>query len=94
MERGAADSMSIAATLKYILDVSGERISRMSARVRQRRKQIIKTTMTFKLTLSETYGMVKWIGLPCSKDVSDKALSTTAMIARTAEEKKSPKAQQ
>ena len=94
MEKGAADSMSIAATLEYILDVSGERISRMSTRIRQRRKQIIKVTMTFKHTLSETHGTVKRVGLPCSKDVSGKALSTTAMIASTAGGKKSPKAQQ
>jgi hypothetical protein len=90
MERGAADSMSIAATLKYILDVSGVRISRMSARVRQRRKQIMEVTMTFRLTLSETHGTVKRVGLPCSKDVSGNALSTTAMIASTAGGKKKP----
>ena len=84
MEKGAADSMSIAATLIYILDISGERISRMSVRIRQRRKQIMKVTMTFKPTLIETHIAVKWVGLPFSKDVLGKALSTTAMIASTA----------
>ena len=84
MEKGAADSMSIAATLVYILDISGEIMSRMSVRIRQRRKQIMEVTMTFRPTLSETHIAVKYVGLPSSKDVLGKALSTTAMIASTA----------
>jgi len=59
MERGAADSMSIAAMLVYTLDISGLSTSRMRARIRRRRKQIIEVTMTFKLTLSETHGKAR-----------------------------------
>jgi len=59
MENGAADSISIAAMLVYILDISGESTSRMSARIRRRRKQIIEVTTTFKLTLSVTHGTTR-----------------------------------
>lgn len=57
--KGAADSMSIATILVYILDVSGVRTSRASERIRRRRKQIIEVTMTFKLTLSETHTIAR-----------------------------------
>jgi hypothetical protein len=57
MVKGAADSMSIAATLVYILDnVAGQFTCRKSARIRRMRKQIIEVTMMFKLTLRETHG--------------------------------------
>jgi len=57
MEKGAADSTSIAARLVYILhDVSGPCTCRKSARIRRRRKQIIEVTMMFKLTLREIHG--------------------------------------
>jgi len=59
MERGAADSMSIATTLVYILDISGESTSRMSARIRRSRRQIIEVTMMFKPKLSATQGTAK-----------------------------------
>jgi hypothetical protein len=58
MEKGAADSMSIAAILVYIPDdVAGPSTCRKSARIRRRRKQIIEVTMMFKLTLRE----IHWI---------------------------------
>ena len=91
MERGAADSMSVAAMLVYILDVSGESIPRTRARIRKRRKQIIEVTMTFMLTLNETHGTARWIGFPLSKDVLGKALSTTVRIASTAKKTKERK---
>jgi hypothetical protein len=68
IEIGAADSMSIAAMLVYILDISGETALRVSARICRRRKHIIKVTMTFRLTLSETHGTMTRIGLPLGKD--------------------------
>jgi hypothetical protein len=68
MEIGAADSMSIATTLVYIVDISGERVSRASARIRRRRKHIIEVTMTFKATLSETHGTATWAILRFGKD--------------------------
>jgi hypothetical protein len=55
MVKGAADSMSIAAILVYILTVSGLSISRAEVRILRRRKQIIEVTMTFKLTLREIH---------------------------------------
>ena len=56
MEKGAADSTSIAARLMYILDnVSGPCTCRKSARIRRRRKQIIEVTIIFKPTLRETH---------------------------------------
>jgi p-aminobenzoyl-glutamate transporter AbgT len=63
MERGAADSMSIAAMLVYILDISGLSTSRTRARIRRRRKQIIEVTMIFKPTLSETHGTASFVVL-------------------------------
>ena len=51
--------MSIAAILAYILEVSGERTSRASVRIRRRRKKIIEVTVTFKLTLSETHRIAR-----------------------------------
>jgi hypothetical protein len=57
MEKGAADSTSIAARLMYILDnVPGQCTCRKSALIRKRRKQIIEVTMMFKLTLKKTHG--------------------------------------
>ena len=56
MERGAADSMSIVAMLVYMFDISGVSTSRIRARIRMRRKQIIEVTMMFRLTLNETHG--------------------------------------
>jgi hypothetical protein len=93
MEKGAADSTSIAAMLVYTLDVSGESTSRMSALMRIRRKQIIVVRMMFKLTLSEAHGTASWIGLPFNKDMLGKAHSTSVMIETTAKKQteKSPK---
>lgn len=88
MENGAADSMSIAAMLVYIFDISGESISRMIARIRRRRKQIIEVTTTFKLTLSVTHGTTRLIGSPVSKDVPGKAYSTNVTTESTEREKK------
>ena len=50
----------------------------------------MEVTMTFKLTLRETHGTARWIGLPWSKDVLGMALSTTVRVASTT--KKEPKA--
>jgi hypothetical protein len=83
MERGAADSIIIVTILEYIQDISGESASRVSARIRRSRKQIIEVTMIFKLTLSETQGTARRVGFPFSKNASGKALSTTVMIANT-----------
>ena len=84
MEKGAADSISIAATLVYSLDISGESTSRVSALIRRIQKQIIEVRMMFKLTLSEAHGTTSWIGLPFNKDVLGRAHSTTVMIETTA----------
>jgi len=83
-EKGAADSMSIAATLVYIFDISGERISRVSALMRRMRKQIIAVRMMFKLTLSEAHGTASWIGFPFNNDMLGRAHSTSVMIEVTA----------
>jgi len=91
MERGAADSISIATILVYIQDISGESASRVRACIRRSRKQIIEVTMIFKLTLSETQGTARRVGFPLSMDASGKALSTTVMIANT--EKREPTVQ-
>jgi len=56
MEKGAKDSTTIAAILVYAVDISGPSSCRKSARIRRRRKQIIKVTMVFKLTLREIHG--------------------------------------
>ena len=57
MEKGAADSTSIAARLVYILDdASGPCTCRRSVRIRRRRKQIMEVTMMFRLTVRETHG--------------------------------------
>ena len=57
IEKGAADSTSIAARLVYILDdVSGPWTCRKSARICNRRKHIIEVTMMFKPTVRETHG--------------------------------------
>ena len=68
MEIGAVDSMSIAAMLMYVLDISGESAPRVSARICRRRKHIIKVMTTLRLTLSETHGTMTRVGLPLSKD--------------------------
>jgi hypothetical protein len=88
MERGAADSMSIAAILVYIIDSSGESTSRMRARICRRRKQIIEVTMTFEPTLSETHATMKRPGLPFRIFVPGMELSTTDMIESTAKKRK------
>jgi hypothetical protein len=93
MERGAADSISIVAMLVYMLDISGESTSRICARIRMRRKQIIEVTMIFKLTLSETQGTENLMGFPFSIDVPGMAHSTTMMIETTAKQKNERKAQ-
>jgi hypothetical protein len=87
MEKGAADSMSIVAMLVYMLDISGESTSRIRARIRMRRKQIIEVTMIFKLTLSDTHGTASWIGFPFRIIVPGMADSTTVMIETTAKQK-------
>jgi hypothetical protein len=84
MEKGAADSMSIAAMLIYTLDISGERSSCVSALMRRMRKQIIAVRMMFRLTLSEAHGTASWIGFPFNKDMSGRAHSTSVMIEVTA----------
>jgi len=48
----------------------------------------MEVTMTFKLTLRETHGTARWIGLPWSKDVLGMALSTTVRVASAAKKKK------
>ena len=90
MERGAADSISIAMVLVYVLDISGESTSRARARVRRRRKHIIEVTMMFRLTLSENQGTARRAGLPFIKDMFGIALSSTVRIAST---EKQPMAQ-
>ena len=87
IKNGAADSMSIAAILVYILDISGESTSRTSARARRRRKHIIEVTTTFKPTLSETHGTATLTSLPPSKDSRGKTPSTIVRIAITAPKK-------
>ena len=87
MEKGAADSTSIAARFAYILhDVSGPCTCRKSARIRRRRKQIIEVTVMFKPTLRETHGTPfrseRGIGR------SGKAQSNTTRIANAAKKKK------
>jgi hypothetical protein len=84
IEKGAADSMSIAETLVHMLDISEESTSRKSARMRRRRKQIIEVRMMFRLTLSETHCTESWAGFPFSKDVLGTAHSTSATIEKTA----------
>ena len=94
MEKGAADSISIAAALVYILDISGGRTSCESALMRRIRKQIIEVRIMFKLTLSEAHGTASWIGLPPSRDVWGIVHSTSVIIEITAKKKrcvKSPK---
>jgi hypothetical protein len=88
MEKGAADSTSIAAMLVYILDISGESTSRVSALIRMRRKQIIAVSMMFKLTLSKAHGTASWIGLPFNKDMLGRAHSTSVMIETTTTKRK------
>jgi hypothetical protein len=92
MENGAADSISMVAMLVYMPDSSVESTSRMRARIRMRRKQIIEVTITFKLTLSATHGTASLIGFPFSIDVPGMALSTTVKIEVTAEKKPERKA--
>jgi hypothetical protein len=55
----------------------------------------MQVTMTFKLTLRESHGTAKWIGLPSSKDVLGVvAVSTNVMIASTAKKRsEGPKTQ-
>ena len=83
MEKGAADSMSIAAMLVYILDTSGESTSRVSALMRRIRKQIIAVRMMFKLTLNEAHGTASWMGFPFNKDVLGRAHAASVMIEIT-----------
>lgn len=66
MENGIADSMSIVAILVYVVDISGESTSRMSARMRMMRKQIIVVTVTFKDTLNENHSTDTRPGMPFS----------------------------
>ena len=66
MENGIADSMSIVAMLVYVVDISGESTSRMSARMRMMRKQIIVVTVTFKDTLNENHSTDIRPGMPFS----------------------------
>ena len=82
--KGAADSMSIAATLVYVLDSSGASTSRVSERMRKRRTQMSVVTSTLRLTLSETHGTPKFAGFPFSRNELGRALSTIVMITRTA----------
>jgi hypothetical protein len=86
MDKGAADSTSIAARLVYILDdVSGPWTCRKSARIRKRRKQIIEVTMMFKLTVREIHGT------PFRSEIGIESLGrgkkTTTRIANTAKKK-------
>lgn len=81
--KGAADSMSIAATLVYVLDRSGGSTSRAIARMRRRRTQISVVTRTLRLTLSATHGTPKLAGFPFNRNELGSALSTIVMITRT-----------
>src|SRR5487761_191797 len=83
MDSGAADSTRIAATLVYVLDISGGSTSRIRARIRKRRKQIIAVTMMFKLTLSEIHGTTD-LSLPPRRYEGGRAIFTTVTIASTA----------
>jgi hypothetical protein len=76
--------MSIAATLVYVLDSSGESTSRVIERIRRRRAQMSVVTSTLRLTLSETHGTPKLAGFPLSRNELGNALSTIVMITRTA----------
>lgn len=85
---GAADSMSTATTLVYILDISGESAPSVRARACRRRKHIIEVTITFKLTVSEIHATARRTGFPpFSTDLSGKAVSTMVMIASTEKRK-------
>ena len=66
IENGTADSMSIVAILVYVVDISEESTSWMSARMRMMRKQIIAVTVTFKDTLSENHSIDMRPGVPFS----------------------------
>jgi len=94
MEKGTADSMSIVATLVYMLDNFGGSTSRVSARIRRIRKQIIEVTMAFNPTLDEYHETLKKALLPFSNGVPGKVLSTTVTTASTAKRNESPKAHQ
>jgi hypothetical protein len=59
MEKGAADSMRIAAMLVYGVEIAGESACRVSARIRRRRKHIMAVTTTFTLTLSAIHHWVR-----------------------------------
>ena len=88
MVNGAADSMSTATMLVYILDISGESAPSVSARARRRRKHIIEVTMIFKVTVSETRATMRWTALlSLSTDLSGKAVSTIVKIASTEKKK-------
>ena len=90
---GAADSMSTATTLVYILDISGESAPSVRARACRRRKHIIEVTITFKLTVSEIHATARRTGLPpFSTDLLGKAVSTIVKIASTEKIEKKRKA--
>jgi hypothetical protein len=84
MEKGAADSMRIAAMLVYGVEISGESASRVSARIRRRRKHIMAVTTILTLTLSAIHHVARRI--PFCK-VALEALSTTVKNASTAKNK-------
>ena len=86
IESGAADSTRIAATLVYVLDISGGSTSCIRARIRKRRKQIIAVTMMFKLTLSEIHGTTV-LSLPLRRYEGGRAIFTTVTIESTAKKK-------
>ena len=88
MEKGTADSMSIVATPVYMLDNSGVSTSRVSARIRRIRKQIIEVTIAFKPTLKEYHDILRRALLPFSNGVPGKVLSTTVTIASTAKKER------
>jgi hypothetical protein len=88
-ERGAADSMRIAATLIYVLDISGGSASRICARIRKRRKQIMAVTMMFTPTLSEIHGTTV-LSLPLRRYEGGRPTSTTVKIERTAKKSTTP----
>jgi hypothetical protein len=89
IENTAADSTSIAAMPVYMVDISGECISRMNARIRRRRKHIIEVMMMFKLTLSEIHGIPTW-SWPFRRDEGGRALVTTVIIANPAKKSQWP----
>ena len=92
MVNGAADSMSTATTLVYILDISGESAPSVRARACRRRKHIIEVTITFKLTVSEIHVTARRTGLPLfSTDLLGKAVSTIVKIASTEKREKERK---